>query len=582
MQQILKYFSFIGLFVLSLYASIDKPKILTPEEAFSVSASQSAQGVELHVAIAEGVYLYDDKFKVEMTSPKRVDLTPLLKRPTAETFHEYQTQRHPFDLLVPIALIQQHVSSGAFSLKVSYQGCAEIGICYQPQTQEFSFDQNNVQKSLSEQDSIAFELANGNIFIVLLSFFGFGLLLSLTPCVFPMIPILSSIIVSQPSVSMGARKGFFLSLIYVLSMSAAYTMAGILAALFGANLQVAMQNPWVIGLFSIMFVVLALSMFGFYEIKMPSFIQNRLSKKSDEAQGQGIFGIAIMGFLSALIVGPCVAAPLAGALIYIGQSGNVVLGGGALFVMSLGMGVPLLIIGTTAGRYMPRPGAWMQNITTFFGVLLLGVSIWMLSRIVSGVITMGLWTVWLIGASIYFGAIEPLGSGANGWKKLFKSFMFMALLYGVALFVGVLSGATNPLHPLEKLISGTTQNTPGTKTTSTLSTQVKNIDALKRTLATSKNVVMVDFYADWCVNCVEFEQFTFSDPRVQEKLSHMTVLKADVTHNTDDDKALQKHFAIYGPPAILFFKDGQELTSLRLVGYKNADDFLAHLAKVGL
>ena len=224
----------------------------------------------------------------------------------------------------------------------------------------------------------------------------------------------------------------------------------------------------------------------------------------------------------------------------------------------------------------------MQNITTFFGVLLLGVSIWMLSRIVSGVMTMGLWTVWLIGASIYFGAIEPLGSGANGWKKLFKSFMFMALLYGVALFVGVLSGATNPLHPLEKLICGTTQNTPGTKTTSTLSTQVKNIDALKRTLATSKNVVMVDFYADWCVNCVEFEQFTFSDPRVQEKLSHMTVLKADVTHNTDDDKALQKHFAIYGPPAILFFKDGQELTSLRLVGYKNADDFLAHLAKVGL
>jgi thiol:disulfide interchange protein DsbD len=579
-QHIFKYFTLISLLFISLFA-IEKPKILTPEEAFELNATQTAQGIQLHMTIAQGVYLYDDKLKLELLTPKPVDLTPHIPRPQAENFHDYQTQRRSFDLFVPKSLIETYTTQETVTLKMAYQGCAEIGICYQPQAKELSFEFGKGAKGVSEQEGIAAQLSSGNVLWVMLSFFGFGLLLSLTPCVFPMIPILSSIIVSQPSVSMGAKKGFLLSLIYVVSMSAAYTIAGVLAALFGANLQASMQNPWVIGLFSAFFVVLALSMFGFYEIKMPGFIQNKLSKKSDEAQSQGVVGIAIMGFLSALIVGPCVAAPLAGALMYIGQTGNAFLGGAALFVMSMGMGVPLLIIGTTAGRYMPRPGVWMQNVTAFFGVMLLGVAIWMLSRIVPSFASMFLWMLLVVCSSVYFGALEPFSAVTNGWKKLMKSLLFLILLYGIALFVGVLSGATNPLSPLEKLTVHA-ENPLSLKNEKQSFESVKTLEELTQKVQSETRTVMVDFYADWCVNCVEFEQFTFSDPRVRAKLEKALLLKVDVTHNSNDDKTLQKHFGIYGPPAILFFKNGKELSQLRLVGYKNADEFLAHLEKAGL
>jgi len=577
-QSIIKYFTLFFL-LLSPLLAIEKPTFLTPEEAFKVSTIHDMQSVYIQFDIHKGVYLYDDKIKIELIEPKKIDLTAFIKRPVAEKFHDYLTQRKSFELIIPQTLLNQYGAKGSFTLQVSYQGCAEAGICYQPLFTQFNFQKEEGIKALSEQEGIAAQLASGNIVWVLLSFFGFGLLLSLTPCVFPMIPILSSIIVSQPSVSMGAKKGFFLSLIYVLAMSLAYTIAGVLAALFGANLQVAMQSPWVISLFSAVFVLLALSMFGFYEIKMPNFIQNRLNKKSGEAQAQGVIGIAIMGFLSALIVGPCVAAPLAGALIYIGQSGDALLGGAALFVMSLGMGVPLLLIGTTAGRYMPRPGVWMQNITAFFGVLLLGVAIWMLSRILLSSITMALWMLLVICSSYYFGALESFGQTTRGWQKLLKSLLLIVLLYGVLLFVGLISGATNPLMPLEKLTfkEGTQESL-----SKSAFTKIKNLDELNKAINASSKPVILDFYADWCVNCKEFEQFTFSDSRVKAKLASFTLLQVDVTQNNEDDKALQKLFNIYGPPAILFFKKGKEITELRLVGYKNADEFLAHLEKIGL
>lgn len=577
-QCIIKFFTLFCLLFSSLLA-IEKPIFLTPEDAFNVSAIQDPQKITIQFNIHSGVYLYDDKIKIELLEPTKVDLTTAIQRPSAEAFHDYLTQRKSFELIIPQTLLNQYDVKGPFVLKISYQGCAEAGICYQPLFTQFNFPKEGMH-ALSEQEGIAAQLASGNIVWVLLSFFGFGLLLSLTPCVFPMIPILSSIIVSQPSVSMGARKGFFLSLIYVLAMSLAYTIAGVLAALFGANLQVAMQSPWVISLFSAVFVLLALSMFGFYEIKMPNFIQNRINKKSGEAQGQGVIGIAIMGFLSALIVGPCVAAPLAGALIYIGQSGDALLGGAALFVMSLGMGVPLLLIGTTAGRYMPRPGVWMQNITAFFGVMLLGVAIWMLSRILPSSITMALWMLLVICSSFYFGALEPFGQTTRGWQKLLKSFLFIVLLYGVMLFVGLISGATNPLMPFEKLMLKTV-NTQESVDKSAF-TKIKNLDELNKAINASSKPVLLDFYADWCVNCKEFEQFTFSDSRVKSKLASFTLLQADVTKNSEDDQTLQKTFNIYGPPAILFFQQGKEISELRLVGYKNADEFLAYLEKIGL
>ena len=582
MQHILRYSAVFFLVMVSLFG-VEKPKLLTPEEAFQVTATHNIQGVIISVVLGDGIYVYDDKITLELIKPKTVDISAMVEKPKPEYFHDTMTQRKPFELFVPQSLLENEVKKGSFTLKFSYQGCSELGICYQPMSKEFIFklkgSSTQSSASLSEQDSIAERFLSDTVGLVLLSFFGFGLLLSLTPCVFPMIPILSSIIVSQPSVSMSAKKGFWLSLVYVLAMSLAYTIAGVLAALFGANLQASMQNPWVIGVFSAIFVLLALSMFGFYEIKMPSFIQNRVNKKTGEAQAQGIFGIAVMGFLSALIVGPCVAAPLAGALIYISQSGDALLGGSALFVMSLGMGAPLLLIGTTAGRYMPRPGMWMQNITAFFGVMLLGVAIWMLSRIIPSFVSMALWAVLIISSSIYFGALESFHEHTKGWQKVLKSLLFMALVYGVALLVGFLSGATNPLAPFEKF---TLKENVAVSASSTIFHKIKNIDELNLALKNAQKPVMLDFYADWCVNCVEFEQFTFSDARVKAKLEKLTLLKADVTKNSEEDKALQKAFNIYGPPAILFFKEGKEISALRLVGFKNADEFLIHLEKLGL
>lgn len=579
MQHILRYSVVFFLLMVSLLG-VEKPKVLTPEEAFNVTATHTLQGTVIKVTLGEKIYLYDDKITLALIKPKVVDITSWVERPRAENFHDTMTQRKSFELFVPQGLLENNVKKGHFTLKFSYQGCSELGICYQPMAKEFTSKLKGTE-SLSEQDQIAQSFMSDNIVLVLLSFFGFGLLLALTPCVFPMVPILSSIIVSQPSMSMNAKKGFLLSLVYVLAMSLAYTIAGVLAALFGANIQASMQNPWVIGIFSAVFVLLALSMFGFYEIKMPSFIQNRVSKKTGKAQAQGIIGIAVMGFLSALIVGPCVAAPLAGALIYISQSGDALLGGGALFVMSLGMGVPLLLLGTTAGKYMPRPGLWMRNISVFFGVMLLGVAIWMLSRIIPSFVSMALWAVLIMSTAIYFGALEPFSEHTKGWQKVIKSLLFMMLVYGVTLLVGFLSGASNPLAPFEKFTAKESSATHSSLSSSDF-IKVQNKDALDRALKNSEKPIMLDFYADWCVNCVEFEQFTFSDARVKAKLEKLTLLKADVTKNTEEDKALQKAFTIYGPPAILFFKEGKELSELRLVGFKNADEFLAHLDKVGI
>ena len=578
MQHIIRTCTLVCLLFTALW-SVEKPKVLTPEEAFKITATHTLQGTVINIVLGEKIYLYDDRITLELIKPKVIDITAWVERPRAENFHDAMTQRKSFELFVPQGLLENNVKKGNFTLKLFYQGCSELGICYQPSTKEFTFKLKGTD-SLSEQEQIAQSFMSDNIVFVLLSFFGFGLLLSLTPCVFPMVPILSSIIVSQPSLAMNAKKGFLLSLVYVLAMSVAYTIAGVLAALFGSNIQASMQDPWVIGIFSAIFIVLALSMFGFYEIRMPHFIQNRVSKKTGKAQTQGVFGIAVMGFLSALIVGPCVAAPLAGALVYISQSGDALLGGAALFVMSLGMGVPLLLLGTTAGKYMPRPGIWMRNVSTFFGVMMLGVAIWMLSRIIPNYVSMVLWSVLIISTAIYFGALEPFREHTKGWQKVLKSFFFMALVYGVALLVGFLSGATNPLAPFEKftLKPSVAANT----TSSMLFTKVKNLDELKGAVKNASKPVMVDFYADWCVNCIEFEQFTFSDVRVKEKLEKLTLLKADVTKNSEEDKALQKAFNIYGPPAILFFKEGKEMSELRLVGFKNADEFLAHLEKLGL
>ncbi len=579
----------VGLFFATSLFSITQRKVLTPEEAFQVTAKRTGDVVVVSLKLGEHIYVYDDKLKLSLIEPKKVSLDKEVKRPDPVAYEEYQVHQDPLDFMIPISLVKKYVNSGKFKIELEYQGCASSGICYQPMKSDFEFDLGAAapvkveqklapQSDLSEQDYIADTLKNGSVWIVLLSFLGFGILLSFTPCIFPMIPILSSIIVSQSGKKMSTKRAFMLSVVYVLAMSVAYTIAGILAGLFGANISAALQDPWIIGIFSAVFVALAFSMFGFYELQMPSFIQSKLTKKSDEMQGQGVVGVAIMGFLSALIMGPCVAAPLAGALVYIGQSGDALLGGAALFVMSIGMGLPLLAIGTGAGKYMPKPGGWMDAIKAIFGVVMLALAIWTLSRVVPANIIILLWTILIISSAIYMGALESLKEGASGWKKLLKSIAVIIFIYGIMLFIGAMTHATNPLDPLEKFSSSTTVVSSEMQSIEKKEFKVvPTLKELKSIIASSDKTVMVDFYADWCVSCIELENYTFSDPSVKKKMSEFELIKIDVTKNSTNDKEILKEFGLFGPPTIMFFQNGQELSKKRVVGFKDKDEFLTHI-----
>lgn len=568
-------------FIYSFSAGLSQD-FLEPNEAFKPTFTKNEDSINLKLDLGHDIYLYDDKLKIFITKPEKIELTKEINIPKAVAYEEFVVHFNNLDLTIPFSLLKSKVDSTEYEIEVKFQGCSKLGLCYAPMSEKYllTFD-NNISKiqnkeeeqkvertTLNETDSIANSLKDENLFLVLATFFGFGLLLSLTPCVFPMIPILSSIIVgASKSEVMSAKKGFFLSLIYVLSMSVAYTIAGVIAGVFGANLQVALQNPYVLVVFALIFVALAFSMFGYFEIKLPQSIQTKLNKTTDGKEKQGIIGVAIMGFLSALIVGPCVAPPLAGALVYIGQTGNAILGGMALFVMSLGMGVPLLLIGLGAGRFMPKPGGWMESITKIFGIIMLGVAIWLLDRVLSPSIIMSLWALLLLATAIY------LKTQSNMFAELASSVLF---ILGVVLLVGLISGSTNPLKPLEKLTASTTV----IKEDKLIFHKIKNISELELAIKNSNKPVMLDFWASWCVACKELEEITFKDEEVMKKLQNFTLLTADVTLNNDEDKALQKMFGVVGPPALIFWdKDKKEVNSSKIVGYKNPKEFLEILNK---
>ena len=568
-------------FIYSFSAGLNQ-EFLEPNEAFKPTFTKNETSINLKLDLGRDIYLYDDKLKVFIVKPEKIEITKEINIPKAVAYEEFIVQFNNLDLTIPFSLLKSKVDSTEYEIEVKFQGCSKLGLCYAPMSEKYllTFD-NNISKiqtkeeeqkvettTLNETDSIANSLKNGNLLLVLATFFGFGLLLSLTPCVFPMIPILSSIIVgASKSEVMSAKKGFFLSFIYVLSMSVAYTIAGIVAGIFGANLQVALQNPYVLVVFALIFVALAFSMFGYFEIKLPQSIQTKLNKTTDGKEKQGIIGVAIMGFLSALIVGPCVAPPLAGALVYIGQTGDAVLGGMALFVMSLGMGVPLLLIGLGAGRFMPKPGGWMESITKIFGIIMLGVAIWLLDRVLSPSIIMSLWALLFLATAIY------LKTQSNMFAELASSVLF---ILGVVLLVGLISGSTNPLKPLEKL----TASTNVIKEDKLIFHKIKNISELELAIKNSNKPVMLDFWASWCVACKELEDITFKDEEVMKKLQNFTLLTADVTLNNDEDKALQKMFGVVGPPALIFWdKDKKEVNSSKIVGYKNPKEFLEILNK---
>jgi thiol:disulfide interchange protein DsbD len=590
-------------------------EFLDPDEAFQYTL-EALDGNTLLARwqIADGYYLYRDRMQFTLEDGQGIQLgeaiLPAGKVKVDPNFGRMEVYYHQAEARIP--LLRSDGDQGQVVLKTRYQGCADAGLCYPPIDKTMTLSLPGVNDAVaasppavaapgtpagaapaaprSEQDRIAASLASGSTWVTVATFFGFGLLLAFTPCVFPMIPILSSIIVGQGP-GMTTRRAFTLSLVYVLAMALTYTVVGVIAGLFGSNLQAAFQSPIILGVFAALFVALALSMFGFYELQLPAALQSKLTEISNRQQGGSLIGVAIMGLLSALIVGPCVAPPLAGALIYIGQSGDAVLGGLALFALSMGMGIPLIAIGTSAGKALPKAGDWMDTVKAVFGVMLLGVAIWMLERIVPAALTMALWGILLITSGIYMGALEPLHHAdhashtpphPSGWRKLWKGLGVVLLIYGALLMVGAASGSKDPLQPLKGVaIAGATSDAP--QSHELAFQRIKTVADLERQLAAASaagKTVMLDFYADWCVSCKELERYTFSDAGVQRVLANTVLLQADVTANDEDDKALLKRFGLIGPPSILFFgSDGRERKGYRLVGFLDAAEFRDHATR---
>ena len=582
----------IGLSALATPATAEE--FLDPLVAFKPTAKAlDGQTAEVRFEIAKGYYLYRDKFRVKAEPESTALGAPQFttgKMKKDDLFAEVEVYYKEAKIRVPV----ERISSGALplTLKLTSQGCAEGGICYPPQVQTVSLtlpdpasapaaapaaDAGAAAASGDESGRIAQLLKDASFWVVVASFFGFGLLLSLTPCMFPMIPILSGIIVGAGHKTSHARA-FLLSLAYVLGMAITYAAAGIAAGMTGTLLSAALQSAWVLGGFAAVFVVLSFSMFGFYELQLPTFLQSKMSEEAGHLKGGSIPGVAAMGALSALIVGPCVAAPLAGALLYIGQTGDAVLGGVALFTMALGMGVPLLVVGATAKGALPHSGPWMESVKQAFGVILLGTAVWLVSPVIPVAAQMLAWALLLIVPAIFMHALDPLPAHATGWHKLWKGIGIAMVVAGAAMLVGALSGAKDPLQPLGNFRGGA-----ATADAKPLSFErVRTVAELEARIAAAGRPVMLDFYADWCVSCKEMERFTFSDPRVQQKLANTLLLQIDVTANSDDDKALLKRFKLFGPPGIIFFdRAGGEIGGLRVVGFQNADDFLQTLGRAG-
>ncbi|MEM7208729.1 MAG: protein-disulfide reductase DsbD [Pseudomonadota bacterium] len=566
-----------------------EPDILSPEQAFPISVLPVRNG-ELPVRwdIAEGYYLYDKKLSFALENGSGVTLGEPVA-PTGEVINDAyfgESEIHRGELLVKLPL-NNFAAPIEANLVVGYQGCADLGICYPPQKQSIPVNLTpagtatapTTTAALTEQDRIAATIANESLFWTVLIFLALGIGLAFTPCVFPMVPILSSIIVGQGD-EVTTGKAFRLSLVYVLAMAVTYTIAGVAVGLSGENIQIWFQNPWVISAFAILFALLSLSMFGFYDLQIPASWQSRLTSWSNSQKGGTYAGVGIMGFLSALIVGPCITAPLVGALIYIAETGDAVLGGAALFALSVGMGIPLMIIGTSAGTLLPKAGQWMDGIKAVFGILLLALAIWMLERILPLAATMGLAALLLIASAVYLKALEPLPEANAGWRAFRKSIGIVLLAYGLMLAVGAASGGASFFTPLKGLfIGGNTQDAQHLEFK-----QIKGVEGLQAELSNSRangSFTMLDFYADWCISCKEMEAFTFTDERVQAHLREVKLLQSDVTQNDEVDQALLGEIGIFGPPAILFFSpDGNEIPNSRVVGFMNAERFASHLSKL--
>jgi thiol:disulfide interchange protein DsbD len=547
--------------------------------AFKVGAVATAPDrIEVIFTVLPGYYLYRAKLKFTAAEGQPAALgTPDL--PTGETkedefFGKQQVYHHDVTAKLPVS----RGSKAAFTLpiKVSYQGCAEAGLCYPPTTKEFNVEMPEAtsvsalpaggsadEPYVSKQDKLANLIRSGNLFVMAGAFFLAGLLLAFTPCVLPMVPIVAGIIAGEGA-NVTRARAFSLSVAYVLGMAATYTAAGVAFAAAGQQAQTLFQQPWIILLFSVLFVAMAISMFGFYTVQMPSFIQTRLTQMSNQQKAGSYAGVAVMGALSALIVTTCVGPALVAALSVIGQSGQMARGGVALFSMAIGMGMPLLAVGASAGQLLPRAGAWMDTVKQVFGAMMLAVAVWMLSRILPESISFTLWILPLLAlATIFIRATAR----STGGRVLLRVLAGAAGAGVVLLVIGATMGATDPLRPLQAAAAKVELPFQRIKSLDDLNTKVAAASAAGKT-------VMLDFYADWCVSCKEMEKYTFPTPEVRAALGNTVWLQADVTANDAVDQALLKHFGIFGPPTIAFYgSDGMERRNFRVVGFMKAAEF---------
>ena len=580
------------LLALTAPAHAAEPELLDPDQAFRFSARiRDERSIEVNYAIAPGYYLYRGQFRFAIAPPGASLGAPAFPRGEMkrdEFFGESEIYRGAVSIVLPLKFAGPQ--RGELTLTAISQGCADVGVCYVPQEQTARLllasaaaggearspplgqPAQPAARPRADDDRIA-GILSGGFWASVASFFGFGLLLAFTPCVLPMVPILSGIIVGGGHP--GKMRGFLLAAAYVLGMALTYATAGVAAGLSGALLAATLQNPWVLGGFGLVFVALALAMLGLYDLQLPVAMQSRLADVSNLAHGGRTAGVFAMGILSALIMGPCVAAPLAGALLYIGQTRDVALGGAALFAMALGMGAPLLLVGASAGALLPKSGPWMETVKRFFGVVLLGMAVYVVSPVLPVAVQMGAWAALLIITAIFLRAIDPLPPNARAFDRFSKGVGVIALVTGLGYAIGALSGSRDLLQPLAglRLSVAAAQVTPFQR--------VGSLAELEARLAQAGKPVMLDFYADWCVSCKEMERFTFSDDRVRQRLEHLLLLQADVTGNTADHAALLKRFRLFGPPGIVFFDaHGREIQGLRVIGFQPAEQFAAVLDRL--
>ena len=573
---------------------------LDPSAAFRFSADEQPHEVDVHFRIADGYYLYRERFQFAVKSGTAT-LGPA-QLPAGhvkfdQTFQkDVETYRGDLTIRVPV-----QTASGPFELAVTSQGCADAGICYPPAEHVYrvsgtalnasagsggaAIDDRQATASWYERATsadYAQSLLQGGSFAATVGlYFLAGLVLSLLPCSYPMIPIVSAIIIGHGGKLTHAR-GFALSLAYVIGMSLVYTVLGVTAALVGQSLGAWLQNPWVLGLFGALLTAFALTLIAGVDLVLPQRWQDRVSQASGRRSGGTFLAVAVMGALSALVVGACMTAPLFAVLAFIAHTGNAVLGGTALFSMGLGLGVPLLVIGLGAGALLPRAGAWMDGVKVFFGVLLLAAALWIVWPVLPPTAQMLLAALWLLIAAAALGLFTPNAGGPSIWRRLGRGVGAALTIWAATLLVGLAAGSNDPVRPLSVLaarVVGESAAPSGAATRQALFAPVRSSMELDALLKNSAKPAMLDFYADWCVSCKEMERFTFSDKRVQARLAQLQLLRADVTANNADDQGLLKRFGLFGPPGIIFFdRTGKEV--LRVVGYESADAFLRRLERV--